>query len=216
MPAGDELLDFVRDALGRGVPRVQIEDALRKGGWTTDQIRGALTAYADVDFPIPVPRARPYLSAREAFIYLVLFGTLYASAFNLGSLLFDFINRAYPDPSQAFESNDEYVRQSIRWSISWLVVAFPVFLYLSWLTERDIARDPMKRASKVRRWLTYLTLFSAACALLGDFATLLYNLLGGELTHRFLLKVLTVALIAGTAFIYYLRDLRLDELERNG
>lgn len=71
MAAGDELLDFVRDALGRGVSRTQIEEALRRGGWTTDQIRGALTAYAEVDFPIPVPRARPYLSAREAFIYFV-------------------------------------------------------------------------------------------------------------------------------------------------
>ena len=108
MAAGDELLDFVRDALGRGVPRVQIEDALRKGGWTTDQIRGALNAFAEIDFPIPVPRARPYLSAREAFIYLVLFGTLYASAFNLGSLAFDFINRAFPDASQTGEGFDEY------------------------------------------------------------------------------------------------------------
>jgi hypothetical protein len=214
MSSSDVLIDFVRDALGRGVSRAQIEDALRKSGWTTDQIRGALTSYADVDFPIPVPRARPYLSAREAFIYLVLFGTLYASAYNLGSLIFDFINRAFPDPSQPFEIYDEYTRQSIRWSISWLIVAFPVFMYLSWLTERDIARDPMKRASKVRRWLTYLTLFSAACALLGDFATLVYNALGGELTVRFLLKVSTVALIAGTAFIYYLHDLRQDEVER--
>jgi hypothetical protein len=214
MAAGDELLDFVRNALGRGVPRVQIEDALRQGGWTTDQIQGALAAYADIDFPIPVPRARPYLSAREAFIYLVLFGTLYASAYNLGSLVFEFINRAFPDASQTFDGYEQYSRQSIRWSISWLIVAFPVFLYLSWLTERDISRDPMKRASKVRRWLTYLTLCSAACALLGDFTTLVYNVLGGELTVRFLLKVLTVALISGTAFIYYLNDIRQDEVER--
>jgi hypothetical protein len=214
MPAGDELLAFVRDALGRGVPRAQIEDALRRSGWTMDQIRGALTAYAEIDFPIPVPRARPYLSAREAFMYLVLFGTLYASAFNLGSLIFDFINIAFPDAAQqSFEGYGQYVRESIRWSISWLIVAFPVFLYLSWLTERDVSRDPVKRASKVRRWLTYLTLFAAACALLGDFATLVYNVLGGELTVRFLLKVLTVGVIAGTAFVYYLRDLRQDEGE---
>jgi hypothetical protein len=217
MAAGDELLAFVRDALSRGVPRTQIEDVLRRSGWTTDQIRGALTAYADIDFPIPVPRARPYLSAREAFVYLVLFGTLYASAYNLGSLIFDFINLAFPDASQqSFDGYGQYVRESIRWSISWLIVAFPVFLYLSWLTERDVSRDPVKRASKVRRWLTYLTLFSAACALLGDVATLVYNVLGGELTVRFLLKVVTVALIAGTAFVYYLRDLRQDEVESQG
>ena len=126
MAAGDELLDFVREALSRGVPRPRIEDALRKSGWTPDQICGALTAYADLEFPIPVPRARPYLSARDAFVYLVLFGTLYASAYNLGSLLFDFINRAFPDPAAQFEGYDEYVRRSIRWSVSPLIVAFPV------------------------------------------------------------------------------------------
>jgi Domain of unknown function (DUF5671) len=213
MAAGDELLDFVRDALARGVPRARIEDALRKSGWTTDQIHGALTAYADIDFPIPVPRARPYLSAREAFLYLVLFGTLYVSAYALGSLLFDFINLAFPDAALQNGVYNEYVRQSIRWSVSSLIVAFPVFLYLSWLTDREIGRDPTKRASKVRRWLTYLTLFSAACALIGDVITLVYNALGGELTVRFLLKVITVALIAGTAFIYYLHGLRQDEVE---
>jgi len=217
MAAGDELLDFVRDALGRGVPRAQIEDALRKGGWTTDQVRGALTAFAEIDFPIPVPRARPYLSAREAFMYLVLFGTLYVSAYSLGSLVFDLINTSFPDPADAsFRRSPEYVRESMRWSVSALIVAFPVFLYISWLTGRAISRDPIKRASKVRRWLTYWTLFVASCALIGDFTTLVYNVLGGELTVRFLLKVATVALIAGTAFTYYLRDLRQDEAESRG
>jgi uncharacterized membrane protein YpjA len=36
-------------------------------------------------------------------------------------------------------------------------------------------------------------------------------LLGGELTTRFILKVLVAAVIAGTVFGYYLRDLRRDE-----
>jgi hypothetical protein len=214
MAAGDELVEFVREALGRKIPREQITAALRGGGWSDDQVRTALGAYADTDFPIPVPRARPYLSARDAFVYLVLFGTLYTSAYNLGSLIFDFINLAFPDAAaRTFENYDQFVRGRIRWSVASLVVSAPVFLYLSWLTGREIGRDPGKRASKVRRWLTYLTLFVAACALIGDVTTLVYNVLGGELTVRFLAKVATVALIAGTAFTYYLRDLRQDEVE---
>jgi hypothetical protein len=212
--AGDQLVEFVREALGKGIPRERMIEVLRTGGWSDDQIRAALAAYADVDFPIPVPRARAYLSARDAFVYLVLFGTLYTSAYNLGSLIFDFINIAFPDAAtRTFEGYDQYVRGRIRWSVASLIVAVPVFLYMSWLTGREIAGDPGKRESKVRRWLTYLTLFVAACALIGDVTTLVYNLLGGELTVRFLLKVATVALIAGTAFTYYLRDLRRDEVE---
>ena len=61
--------------------------------------------------------------------------------------------------------------------------------------------------------INIILLFIAATALIGDVTTLVYNLLGGELTMRFVLKVVTVALIAGTAFTYYLRDLRVDEQE---
>ena len=73
--------------------------------------------------------------------------------------------------------------------------------------------DPGKRASKIRRWLTYLTLFVSASFLIGDVVTLVYNVLGGELTVRFLLKVAVVGAIAGTAFGYYLTDLRREERE---
>jgi hypothetical protein len=215
MAVNEELVGFVRESLARKVSRPDIEQALLRGGWTKEQTRAALDAFVDTDFPLPVPRARPYLSAREAFQYLVLFATLYASAYCLGSLLFDFINLSFPDPSWVTDgyAYDVYARESIRWAVSALIVAFPVFLYTSWLTSRAIARDPVKRASKIRRWLTYVTLFIAATVLIGDVTTLVYNLLGGELTARFVLKVLTAALIAGTAFTYYLRDLRLDEQE---
>jgi hypothetical protein len=85
MAINDELTGFVRDALGRGLPRAQIDDALRQAGWRPEQIRTALSTYAAVDFPVPVPRPRPSLSAREAFMYLLQFSTLYTVAYNLGA-----------------------------------------------------------------------------------------------------------------------------------
>ena len=72
---------------------------------------------------------------------------------------------------------------------------------------------PTKRASKIRRRLTYVTLFIASCVLIGDFTYVVYSFLGGELTVRFVLKALVVAVIAGTAFGYYLWDLRANERE---
>jgi uncharacterized protein DUF5671 len=206
----DELSDFVKASLAQGVPREQIEAALRKAGWTNDQTRSALAGFAESDFPIPVPRPRPYLDARDAFMYLVLFAALYMSAYHLGALLFDIINAAFPDPAERSEMM-MYRRSSMRWSISSLIVGFPVFLYMSWLVGRDIAADPNKRNSKVRRWLTYMTLFLAAGVIVGDAVSLIYNVLGGETTTRFLLKVLVVAFIAGTIFWYYLTDVRREE-----
>jgi hypothetical protein len=209
----DELVSFVKESLSRGRSRDEIADALERAGWSREQSASALDAFADVEFPVPVPMPRPYVSARDAFVYLVLFTALYAAAYHLGSLTFDLINLAVPDRSMD-ASYGQYVRMAMRWSIASLIVAFPVFGFMTRKTNREIAEDPGKRRSKVRRWLTYLTLFVAACALIGDVTTLVYNALGGELTVRFVLKVLAVAVIAGTVFGYYLYGLQLDERQR--
>jgi hypothetical protein len=209
MAIADELITFVKEALGRGVPRAEVEHVLRRAGWSAEQVAGAMLAFADVDFPIAVPRPRVHVSAREAFMYVVMFTTLYVSAWSLGSLVFEFIDRAFPDP--AMQRYPEFSLAAIRWNLSSLVVAFPVFLYVGSLVARSIRRDPTKRASNIRRNLTYITLFVASCMLLGDVTTLIYNLLGGELTVRFVLKALTVAVIAEVAFAYYVTELRHDE-----
>jgi hypothetical protein len=203
-----ELDAFVRESLAHGEARGDVEHVLLEAGWTTDQVRGALDAYADVPFAVPVPRPRPSTSAGETFRYLLMFTTLYLSAYHLGCLCFEFINRAFPDPADRFSiwgRPDE----AIRWSAASLAIAFPLFLLVSRAIHGEIARDPVKRLSPVRRWLTYLTLFIAACIIIGDVTTLVYNALGGELTARFLLKVLTVGGISGTILGYFLHSARI-------
>ena len=160
--ATEELELFAKEALSRGIDRAAITKAMSDAGWTLEQARAALDAYADVSFPIPVPKPRPQLSAREAFLYLLLFTTLYLSCYHLGSLLFDLISRAYPDP--AVTTQERWVEESMRWSVAYLVIAFPAFGFLARYIAKDVARHPVKRLSPIRRWLTYLTLFIAAGA----------------------------------------------------
>jgi hypothetical protein len=210
MAIQEDLSSFVQEALTRGLSRSQIEEVLRAAGWSSHDVKRALGAFAEVDFPIPVPRPKPYLSAREAFLYLVLFTTLYISAYSLGSLAFQFIDRAVPDPAAPARALDDS-REIIRWSVSSLIVAFPVFLCLSIWLGRSLRLDPTKRASKVRKWLTYTTLFVAAWVIIGDLIMLLDHLLGGEPAPRFLLKTLTVGVIAGAIFGHYLWELRQEE-----
>ncbi len=202
---------FARESLLRGLGKQEIRKAMLDAGWSEDQVRNAVDAYADVAFAVPVPRPRPQLSARDAFLYLILFTTLYISSYNLGSLLFDFINKAIPDATVRTYQSGSW--DSMRWSSSSLIVAFPMFLFLSYHIGKDVARNPVKRLSPIRRWLTYLTLFVASCVLIGDLTALVYNTLGGELTSRLMLKVLTVGAIAGTVFGHYLSDLRREERE---
>ena len=58
-----------------------------------------------------------------------------------------------------------------------------------------------------------MTLFVAAGVIIGDLTALVYSFLGGALGMRFGLKALTVAVIAGGIFGYYLWDLRQEERE---
>ncbi|MEM6785668.1 MAG: DUF5671 domain-containing protein [Bacteroidota bacterium] len=208
MSEPNALARFVRDALTLGRDRDDIAATLRAAGWDREQIDAALRAFADVAYPIPVPRPKPYLSAKEAFWYLVLFTTLYLWAFFFGALLFDLIDVAFPD---ATDYAGYYRDEGIRWAIAAVLVAFPTFLFMARFIGRSLAREPEKRASRVRKWLTYLTLFVTVCILVGDLVSLLYSLLSGDLTLRFVLKVGVVGVLAGGILAYYLFDLRRDD-----
>ncbi len=212
MALNQELLAFVKEGLQRGLPRPEIEGVLLRAGWPPDQVRRALAGFADVEFALPVPRPLPTVSIREAFMYVLMFATLFVSAYSLGDLLFDIISRTLPDPADA-RFTQLSTLQAIRWSLSCLIVGFPIFVWLAWLISRLVRLDPTKRASRIRRQLTYFTLFVAACVLIADVITVIYSFLGGELTTRFVLKVITVGVISGTVFGYYLSDLRVDEKE---
>lgn len=195
---------FVKEALAAGRSRQDIEAVLLEAGWSAGAIEEALGRYATVAFELPVPKPSPSTSPREAFLYLVAFATLYLSAWHLGSLLFQFIDILFPDPAESVWRG-EFARGRIRWAVAVLLVAFPVFMLVSRQILREL--DPA-RAGAVGRWLTWLTLFVATLVLLGNVATLIYQVLGGALTLRFVLKVLVVAAIAGGIFGYYLRQLR--------
>ena len=117
----NDLTLFVKEALAQKVPKPRIKEALLKAGWEADEVNAALDSYADVDFPVPVPRRKPYLSARDAFIYLVLFLCLYITAFSFGKLLFDFINHWVPDALQQFGNTDV---PGVRMAVSALIIAF--------------------------------------------------------------------------------------------
>ena len=206
MALNPDLIGFVRESLARGVSRPDIEAALIRAGWPAHQVGQALARFADAaGFPIPVPRPAVSVKPREAFLYAVMFLALFVSAFNLGALVFGVVDLAFPHAS---DPPEEFTRDAIRWAVSVLVVACPVFLYVARVIGRTVQSDPTARASRLRQQLTYVTLFIASCVLIGSVAAVVYNFLDGAVTVRFVLKVLTVGAIAGGAFAYYLRDLR--------
>lgn len=142
-------------------------------------------------------------------MYLLMFAALYLSAYQLGNLLFQLVNLAFPDELVAYGA--AAAGRNIRWATSALIVAFPVFLFVALRIGRGIVEEPARRNSSIRKWLTYLTLFVASTIIVGDLIALVFNLLNGELTVRFVLKVLIVGAIAGGLFGYYLWSAKADD-----
>ena len=203
-----ELNTFVKESLERGLDRADIGQVLLLAGWPEDDVTNALRSFAEVDFPVPVPRPKPYFHAREAFLYLVSFIALCITAFSFGLLIFIFIESAFPDP---LSYRGDFSRDSLSTAIASIVVAFPLYLFFMWRIHKTVSANPERRESLVRRWLTYLTLVVGAGIIIGDLIFLLSSFLQGELSVRFSLKALTVLIIVGVIFGYYLWDVRDEE-----
>lgn len=195
----DVLDRFVVDALRAGEDRDAIDRALTDAGWAERDIQRALAAFAPVDFAVPVPRPKTGIVPRDAFLYLLLFGALYASAFHLGNVMFQLVNLGFPDPTWA---NPDFVYQSLRWSISTLLVALPLFIGTVWHETRTATERPERRGSAMRMWLLYFTLLVATGVLIGDLIALIHNVISGGDTLAFYLKALIVAVIAGAVLLY--------------
>ncbi len=151
---------------------------------------------------------------RDVFLYLLSIVTLVASAISFGVLVFQYIDVYFPDPLSDYYFSSSSYYSSIRQALAALIVIFPVYFWVSRFLKKDIDQNPEKRELKIRKWLLYFTVFVAALVIIGDLVTLINTFLNGELTMRFILKVLAILFIAGSIFSYYFSELR--ELRTRG
>jgi cytochrome bd-type quinol oxidase subunit 2 len=212
MAANDRLVQFVREALLLGRTREEIRAALGQAGWSENEVADALASFATGDFNPPVPCPRPLLTARDTFVYLLLFTSLALVASYLVSLVHGVLDLALPDPTDN-DWTERRATDTIRWAIAMLVVFTPVFVWMTLHTRARIAKDAGQRRGIARKWLTYMAMLIAALVFCGDAAYVIYSFLDGEATLRFLLKALTVACVSAGIFVYYLNDIedRADE-----
>lgn len=198
--------DFITHARKKGMDHSTIRMLLLSAGWKEKEIAQALSAEG-LDMPVPTP---PDVGgAKEAFHHLLSFVALYTFVISLVVLFFHYINRWFPDAAERVYSQTQDF-SGIRMSMAAIIVAFPLLIWMSRIIHTEIAKEPQKAWSAIRRWLTYLTLFVAAATLMVDVITLVFSLLQGELSARFLLKVVAVFVLAGGTFQYYFQSLKSD------
>ena len=145
------------------------------------------------------------MTPKDFFLYIGSMAALYVSTFSLIALFFQYIDTLFPDPLAYYR---DFYSTAMRLQIASLIVIFPVYLFLTKLTSRDARAMPEKKNLGIRKWLIYITLFIAGIAVLADLVMLLNTFLGGELTMRFALKILSVFVVVGSVFFYYFYDLK--------
>lgn len=145
---------------------------------------------------------------KDVFIHLLAIITLYASATAFLVMLFQYINVLIPDPLVRGYYQLQSYYSAIRWSLSSLIVIFPVYIWAGYYLNKIYSLEPNKRNLRIRKWLLNFTIFAAALIIIGDLVTLIYNFLGGDITARFVLKIAAVFFVAASVFFYYFWELK--------
>ena len=139
------------------------------------------------------------MSPKDFFLHLGATVALYASAIAIINLAFEIMNRLLPDTLSNYWSSS-----SIAWPISMLVVLVPILYTLENLINRDIRKIAEKKDIWIRRWRIYLTLFLSGVTIAVDVITLINTYLNGEISSRFIWKVIIILIISAVIFAYYI------------
>lgn len=155
--------------------------------------------------PAQAPTTSSKTTARDFFLWAGAVIALYGSVTSLITLLFEYVNHAFPDMLAGY--SDPY-SGAVRFAMAALIVLVPTTLILFRIIRKTIEKDSAKANIWVRRWALGLTLFIATVTVLIDLITLINTFLGGEISVRFALKVAIVLLIAVGVFLHFLADLK--------
>lgn len=145
---------------------------------------------------------------KDFFLHLGALIALYFSVISLINLLFAIVHQYFPD-ALAYDNSVE----TLRWTVSSLVVLFPTYLLLTKYTLAGLGAVKEKKDTWVRKWSSFLTLFLTGATMVVDLIVTLNYFLGGEITTRFVLKALAVLVVAGIVFYYYLNDLKREDFK---
>ncbi|WP_231701154.1 DUF5671 domain-containing protein [Aliiruegeria sabulilitoris] len=195
-----ELSSYVRDALQSGRSKDDVHSSLKSANWTETEIVTALSGWMICDGAGAVPRPVRSSAARDALFYALLFVVFGMVAGNTLALLFAQIKVWLPEPDELHSYSG---LATLRWSMAALIVFVPVFWAMDRKDRRAAASDSSRKHGTMRRWLSAIAMLVAVITLLGDALYLIYSWLDGQITLRFLVKSVTVALMSLIVLAYF-------------
>ena len=201
----DRLSQFIDHARQKGMDHATIVLLLKSSGWKEKEIAGA---FAERELGMPIPERRRWVSPRCLFSSAGIHGAICLGDQPDLSLVHLHRIRVSRPSSTGLGIHDRgrAVWDSRRVGDTDCVLStFRAGLVVS---VAQIRVAPEKAKSGVRRWLSSLSLFVGAVTIMADVITVVFYLVEGDLTVRFLLKVLALLVVTGMLFIYLALTLR--------
>lgn len=157
---------------------------------------------------------KPSVAPKFFFMSLGVIITLITSVSSLLVLFFETLNNKFPDALNSIYQYgyNTYNFESIRASLATLIIIFPVLLALSYFWRKISNSELGYIDTVIRKWMVYLILFLSSVVVVVDLVTLVRYFVSGEITIRFIYKVLGTAVVAILVGLYYYFELKTSEL----
>ena len=142
------------------------------------------------------------LGPKDVILQVVSILALYISVGAFFALSFAIIETLFPTVGEGY-SLFAYPNSQVRFPVALLIVAFPLYVWLSIMVERGIADPALRGAFRTRKWLIYITIAAASATIAFTAVQVLFSYLNGDITIRFALRALVVIFVAAAVVTYY-------------
>lgn len=141
---------------------------------------------------------KPKLNIGFFFLSLGLLITLITSVVSFLNLVFGTLNKKFPD---VLNSNYQYGYstydyEGIRMALATLIIFFPIYLAVSYFWRKFSKGEMGTFDEIIKKWVIYIILFLSSVVVVVDLVTLVKYFISGEITNRFILKVVSVLVVA--------------------
>jgi len=145
------------------------------------------------------------VTPRFFFISLGVIVTLITSVASFLVLLFESLNKKFPDVLNSFYQYgyNSYNFETIRASLATLIIFFPIYIFISYLWVKESSTDIGYKNLIIRKWMIYFIIFLASLLIVIDLVTLVKYFVSGEITTRFIYKVFGALIVGFLVNFYY-------------
>ncbi len=196
---------YIENARKEGYSDADISRDLQNAGWDEGVIS---SNFKTPTLLVPKPSDQQtgvdtiHHSLKDAFVYSLMFLSMYILAGSMAFMLHTFIDLWMPGAEGKLDYYG-WNNYAIQYSLASIIVSLPFFLGLFYSVTKRTIQNPQLKEFRFRVVLTYFTLFITFIILLWKLIETVLSMIRGNLSINFLLHLAVTAGISGLIFWYY-------------